>query len=179
MSDALVVPMSIGPHERRPTTEHFLRAIAQRHGLDQREVLDPHCRTTHVVWARHELRWLMRHALPDLSLAQISRKLDGADHTTVMNSLARVDQRMERDPDYRTEMRTQLELLNAWPAAAGVGPEAAEEAGGAGPEAEELLPSLRPDLAALKMILESRQLSDRNARRMALVTLDALAARHG
>lgn len=72
-----------------PFTPHWsriLREVSEKHGIDEKSMLS-NARNKHIVAARNEAYWRMRHEIvvlgQPMSLPQIGRRF-GRDHTTVI-----------------------------------------------------------------------------------------------
>lgn len=157
-SDSAPRGLRVGRGER---TRVLIARVAARRDVRQSDLVHSASRAAPVAWARHELRWCLRMLEPGYSNSQIGRLTGDADPTTVRHSVARVRERMRSDPDYAAEMQ---DILDEFLAPA--------DARDAAPAA---LP-LAPILNALRLILGSVRLSDREARTIALATLDAQEA---
>lgn len=114
---------------------------------------------------RHELMYLIRRLDPAASFSLIGRFLGGRDMSTVHEAIAKVDQRVQREPDYAWELAA---LARQIVALAGTPDEPA-----AGPQA-------RPwQLLAACSVLRDGQMTDAEARRAALAFLRQLEVAHG
>ncbi|HEU4706276.1 MAG TPA: chromosomal replication initiator protein DnaA [Solirubrobacterales bacterium] len=98
---AEVVP---GVRSRRPTSvEEIQQRVAEGFGVSRGELVGP-SRAATPLRARQVAIFLTRD-LTDLSLPQIGRLYGGRDHTTVLNSLRRVEARLGEDPELAEKVR--------------------------------------------------------------------------
>jgi chromosomal replication initiator protein len=74
------------------------------------EALSAKTRTRNVTEARHVAMYVMRHVL-ELPLTEIGSRFGGRDHSTVLYSIRKVEQRMESDPDFRARVSEVLQTL--------------------------------------------------------------------
>jgi chromosomal replication initiator protein len=65
-------------------------------------------RMRHIAEARQAAAWVLRRAIPAISLEQIGRLLGGRDHTTIIHSLAQVERRCAADPQLRARLASLL-----------------------------------------------------------------------
>lgn len=80
--------------------EAVIGAMMMRTGFGREALLSREGSYHEIVWARHELTWLLREYVR-LSLARIGHVMGGRDAKTVQHSLRRVAQRAAADPGYR------------------------------------------------------------------------------
>lgn len=74
------------------------------------EALSAKTRTRTVTEARHVAMYVMRHVL-ELPLTEIGNRFGGRDHSTVLYSIRKVEQRMEGDPEFRARVSELLQAL--------------------------------------------------------------------
>ncbi len=84
--------------------QKLLEETAQLFGLTRADLIGT-SRRRHVVEARQAAAWVLRHAYPALSLEAIGEVLGGRDHTTIIYSIARVEERMRTDPALAADLR--------------------------------------------------------------------------
>jgi chromosomal replication initiator protein len=105
---AEVIPQS--PRSAQATSvEEIQQQVAERFGISRAELIGT-SRAATPLGARQVAIFLTRE-LTDLSLPQIGRLYGGRDHTTVMNSLRRVEAKLGEDPALSTrvdELRTAI-----------------------------------------------------------------------
>jgi chromosomal replication initiator protein len=88
----------------RPTSvEEIQQRVAERFGISRAELVGT-SRAATPLRARQVAIFLTRD-LTDLSLPQIGRLYGGRDHTTVLNSLRRVEARLDEDADLAEKIR--------------------------------------------------------------------------
>lgn len=86
------------------TADDVIEAYLIYRGLRRDVVLYGTSRAAGEVWPRHELAYLLSR-LTRLSNAQIGLLFNGRDHTTILNSLGRVNIRIEADRVYARDYR--------------------------------------------------------------------------
>ncbi|HJZ38026.1 MAG TPA: chromosomal replication initiator protein DnaA [Solirubrobacterales bacterium] len=105
---AEVIPQA--PRSAQATSvEEIQQQVAERFGISRAELIGT-SRSTVPLGARQVAIFLTRE-MTDLSLPQIGRLYGGRDHTTVMNSLRRVEAKLGEDPALSTrvdELRTAI-----------------------------------------------------------------------
>jgi chromosomal replication initiator protein len=84
--------------------QKLLELVAALFGLT-RDDLVGRSRRRHVVEARQAAAWVLRRAYPALSLEAIGEILGDRDHTTIIYSLAQVEERMRADPGLAADLR--------------------------------------------------------------------------
>jgi Bacterial dnaA protein helix-turn-helix len=84
------------------TARAALRAVSERTSIPVDAILGRQ-RRSEIAAARHEAIWRIREATK-WSLPRIGRFFDGRDHTTVLNSLRRMEDRAARDPELHAYM---------------------------------------------------------------------------
>jgi chromosomal replication initiator protein len=93
-----------GGHHRQPTSvEEIQQRVAEGFGISRAELVGS-SRAATPLRARQVAIFLTRD-LTDLSLPQIGRLYGGRDHTTVINSLRRVEARLDEDADLAEKVR--------------------------------------------------------------------------
>jgi len=88
------------------TPKQLIAAVAAHFDLTCAD-LTGRSRMSIVVEARQAAAWVLRRAIPALSLTDIGRLLH-RDHTTVIYSLRQVEQRLAADPHVRAELHSLL-----------------------------------------------------------------------
>ena len=84
----------------------ILEDCAALFGVTRDELISS-SRTRRIAEARQTAAWVLRRAYPSLSLEEIGRVLGGRDHTTIIYSITKIEQRMRED----RELATQLHAL--------------------------------------------------------------------
>ncbi len=84
---------------KQAASKQIIEAVCRATGVARYD-LHGECRVSPVVTARHIAFWLMR-THTSLSLPQIGRTLGDRDHTTVMNGVRRVDERLKTDDELK------------------------------------------------------------------------------
>ncbi len=98
---AEVIPGGSPP--KRTSVEEIQQRVAERFGIARAELVGS-SRAATPLRARQVAIFLTRE-LTDLSLPQIGRLYGGRDHTTVLNSLRRVEASLDEDPDLAEKVR--------------------------------------------------------------------------
>lgn len=91
--------------ESTPATPEEIREITARHFLTDTETLISPKRDQRTVTARHIAIYLTRE-MTNLSLPQIGELYGGRDHSTILNSINRIDARVSVDPEVTTAVDT-------------------------------------------------------------------------
>ncbi len=104
LSTELIAEVVPGVRSRRPTSvEEIQQRVAEGFGISRAELVGS-SRAATPLRARQVAIFLTRD-LTDLSLPQIGRLYGGRDHTTVLNSLRRVEANLDEDPDLAEKVR--------------------------------------------------------------------------
>jgi len=105
LSTELIAEVIPGGRSQRPATsvEEIQQRVAERFGISRAELVGS-SRAATPLRARQVAIFLTRD-LTDLSLPQIGRLYGGRDHTTVLNSLRRVEASLDEDPDLAEKVR--------------------------------------------------------------------------
>ncbi|MDQ3725717.1 MAG: chromosomal replication initiator protein DnaA [Actinomycetota bacterium] len=105
LSSELIAEVIPGSRSQRPATsvEEIQQRVAERFGISRAELVGS-SRAATPLRARQVAIFLTRD-LTDLSLPQIGRLYGGRDHTTVLNSLRRVEASLDEDPDLAEKVR--------------------------------------------------------------------------
>jgi chromosomal replication initiator protein len=98
---AEVIPGTSRP--KRTSVEEIQQRVAERFGIARAELVGS-SRAATPLRARQVAIFLTRE-LTDLSLPQIGRLYGGRDHTTVLNSLRRIEASLDEDPDLAEKVR--------------------------------------------------------------------------
>ena len=99
---ALLCGSDVTPGAPRRTARAALRAVSERTRIPVDAILGRQ-RRSKIAAARHEAIWRIREATK-WSLPRIGRFFGGRDHTTVLHSLHRMEDRAAQDPDLRAYM---------------------------------------------------------------------------
>ncbi len=102
------------PRQPQTSPERIKEETAQAWRV-RADALSAKTRTRSVTEARHVAMYVMRHVL-ELPLAEIGNRFGGRDHSTVLYSIRKVEQRMEDDREFRTRVSDLLQTLTGTPA---------------------------------------------------------------
>jgi chromosomal replication initiator protein len=103
-TDLIAEVIPSGSRSSRPTSvEEIQQRVAERFGISRAELVGS-SRAATPLRARQVAIFLTRD-LTDLSLPQIGRLYGGRDHTTVLNSLRRVEASLDEDADLAEKIR--------------------------------------------------------------------------
>ncbi|EGJ20091.1 chromosomal replication initiator DnaA domain-containing protein [Cereibacter sphaeroides WS8N] len=83
--------------------EAVITAMVARTGFGRETLLSRDGSYAEIVWARHELTWLLRE-YARISLSKLGHLMGGRDGKTILNSLRRVTQRAAADTGYREQL---------------------------------------------------------------------------
>jgi chromosomal replication initiator protein len=104
LSSELIAEVIPGTRSSRPTSvEEIQQRVAESFGISRAELVGS-SRAATPLRARQVAIFLTRD-LTDLSLPQIGRLYGGRDHTTVLNSLRRVEASLDEDADLAEKLR--------------------------------------------------------------------------
>ena len=104
LSSELIAEVIPGVRAQQPTSvEEIQQRVAERFGVSRAELVGS-SRAATPLRARQVAIFLTRD-LTDLSLPQIGRLYGGRDHTTVLNSLRRVEAGLDEDPELAEKIR--------------------------------------------------------------------------
>jgi chromosomal replication initiator protein len=104
LSSELIAEVIPGVRSQQPTSvEEIQQRVAERFGVSRAELVGS-SRAATPLRARQVAIFLTRD-LTDLSLPQIGRLYGGRDHTTVLNSLRRVEAGLDEDPELAEKVR--------------------------------------------------------------------------
>jgi chromosomal replication initiator protein len=104
LSSELIAEVIPGVRSQQPTSvEEIQQRVAERFGVSRAELVGS-SRAATPLRARQVAIFLTRD-LTDLSLPQIGRLYGGRDHTTVLNSLRRVEAGLDEDPELAEKIR--------------------------------------------------------------------------
>jgi len=104
LSSELIAEVIPGVRAQQPTSvEEIQQRVAERFGVSRAELVGS-SRAATPLRARQVAIFLTRD-LTDLSLPQIGRLYGGRDHTTVLNSLRRVEAGLDDDPELAEKVR--------------------------------------------------------------------------
>lgn len=91
-----------------PSVSLIIDACAEYYGVAEIDIRSGR-RTARVAFPRHAAMWLARKLTPQ-SLPEIGRRFGGRDHTTVMNSVNKMDEAKLRQPETAKEL-AELETI--------------------------------------------------------------------
>jgi chromosomal replication initiator protein len=104
LSSELIAEVIPSVRSRQPTSvEEIQQRVAERFGVSRAELVGS-SRAATPLRARQVAIFLTRD-LTDLSLPQIGRLYGGRDHTTVLNSLRRIEAGLDEDPELAEKIR--------------------------------------------------------------------------
>jgi len=104
LSSELIAEVVPGVRSQQPTSvEEIQQRVAERFGISRAELVGS-SRAATPLRARQVAIFLTRD-LTDLSLPQIGRLYGGRDHTTVLNSLRRIEAGLDEDPELVEKIR--------------------------------------------------------------------------
>lgn len=83
--------------------------VCRRYSVSRAAIIGPR-RDAKIIWIRHLAMWLARHSSGQSSVV-VARLFGDRDHTTVLNSLKRVEDRMGGDPEFKAEVHRLLFAL--------------------------------------------------------------------
>jgi hypothetical protein len=92
----------VSPGAPRRSARAALQAVSERTSVPVAAILGRE-RRSDIAAARHEAIWRVREATK-WSLPRVGQFFDGRDHTTVLHSLRRMDDRAAEDPEVRAYM---------------------------------------------------------------------------
>ncbi len=95
-------PVADPPSRPAPTTRDIVRAVAGFYDISARELLSS-SRLRRAVHPRQIAQFLAK-TLTRRSLPQIGQLIGGRDHTTVLNSIRKIEARYARDPAFAAEI---------------------------------------------------------------------------
>lgn len=156
------VPVALPAHAR-PTLGQIIKAYA---GLTKLSIddLTGKGKTAAVTEKRHELMYLLkRHLAPAASYTMIGRFLGGRDMATVHEAVSKIEARVEQDPTFGDILANRAAQLGA-----NALMQAAAEA-----------PPKPWQLLAAAQVLRDGQMTDAEARKVALSFIEQLEAAHG
>jgi chromosomal replication initiator protein len=92
-----------------PTPPLILKEVASFYKLEERQITGKG-RQAALVTARQTAMYIIRE-LTEMSLEQIGDRVFSRDHTTVMYSIERVEERRRDDPAYDDDIKTIIENI--------------------------------------------------------------------
>lgn len=146
-----------------PTIDRIINAYVKMTGLSTADLLGP-SKAPAITAYRHELMFVIRRLDPAASFTLIGRFMGGRDMATVHEAIAKVEQRLQREPGYASELEALVRQIVFL---------AQEDVG---------RPSARSkpwQLLAACSVLRDQQMTDAEARKAALTFLQELEAVHG
>ncbi|MFN3994897.1 MAG: helix-turn-helix domain-containing protein [Tabrizicola flagellatus] len=162
MGPALLGVLHAGHTAPKLSIDKVISAYAKVTGLSLSELVGPS--QAHAITAyRHELMYIIRKLDPAASFTLIGRFMGGRDMSTVHEAVAKVDQRLAREPGYAAELASLCRQIV----------DLAQEAAVSGPQAKPW------QLLAACSVLRDAQMTDADARKAALGFLQQLEAAHG
>lgn len=103
----------VGRAIERSSIDAVKVAVSERFGLTTQELVSP-VRSSRIAQPR-QLAMLLARELTGESLPSIGREFGGRDHSTVLHSLRRAEQRIQIDPSYRAAAESLRDLLKSPP----------------------------------------------------------------
>ena len=150
------------PNGVRPTVDQIIRAYARLTDVRVEDLAGPSKAAT-ISHHRHLLMYLIRRIDPVASYELIGRHLGGRDMATIHEAVAKISRSLASDPSSSAE----LLKTEAWIRSA-----VADTASGSPPP--------KPwQLLAAAQVLRDQQMTDAEARKVALSFLEQLEAAHG
>lgn len=151
------------PTQARPTMAQVIQAYSDLTRLPV-EDLTGKSQTAAVTEKRHELMYLLkRHLAPAASYTMIGRFLGGRDMATVHEAVAKIEARVEQDPTFGDILAGRAAQLGA----------------NALMRAAVQVPSRPWQLLAAAQVLRDEQMTDAEARKVALSFIEQLEAGNG
>ncbi|MCL2004118.1 MAG: chromosomal replication initiator protein DnaA [Oscillospiraceae bacterium] len=92
-----------------PTPQLILKEVSSFYKLEEKQITGK-SRQAELVTARQTAMFLIRE-MTDMSLEQIGVRVFSRDHTTVMHSIQRVEERRKSDSDYDNDVKTIIENI--------------------------------------------------------------------
>ncbi len=87
----------------QPAIDQVINAYAKLTGVRMDDLVGP-SKTPAITAYRHELMFLIRKLDPAASFSLIGRFIGGRDMATVHEAIAKVEQRLQREPDYASHL---------------------------------------------------------------------------
>lgn len=162
------LPLIVGEHstgsvQQEVKINRIITAYCGLNALQFRDIAGP-SKTSTITFYRHELMYLIRRLDPTASFTLIGRAIGGRDMATVHVAVAKVDLRLRRDADYALRIGALVRQID-------------------GPEQADTLryPTQAKawQISAARLVLADDQLTDAEARKVALGFLKQLEAAHG
>lgn len=146
----------------RPATtiDRVINAYVTTTGVRVEDLVGP-SKVPAITAYRHELMFLIRRLDPAASFTMIGRFIGGRDMATVHEAIAKVEQRLQREPGYVQELEALARQIIRL---------AQEETGSAGRQSKPW------QILAAASVLRDRQMTDAEARKAALTLLEQLEA---
>ena len=82
------------------TVSNIKKCVADYYNLTVAQI-NSKSRTSSIIVARHIAMYLVRELIEDISFIQIGHEFGGRDHSTVMKACHKVQQKLEKDMNYR------------------------------------------------------------------------------
>ncbi|MCR5824531.1 MAG: chromosomal replication initiator protein DnaA [Lachnospiraceae bacterium] len=92
------------------TLPYIVDLVAEHYELTSQEIFSKN-KTAKIAYPRHIAIYLCKKYL-DLTLSEIGRKFGGRDHTTIMNSINRVDKDIKADPVLEDNIKMIIKKIN-------------------------------------------------------------------
>ena len=143
--------------------DQVVNAYVKLTGLSPTDLVGP-SKAPAITAYRHELMYLIRRIDPAASFTLIGRFIGGRDMATVHEAIAKVEQRLQRETDYRFELESLRRQI------VDMAQEAMRDRTGAQAKPWQLLAALS--------VLRDQQVTDPEARKAALSFLQQLEAQH-
>jgi hypothetical protein len=146
-----------------PAIDQIINAYAKATGVRMDDLVGP-SKASAITAYRHELMFLIRRLDPTASFTLIGRLIGGRDMATVHEAIAKVEQRRQQEPEYADQLvalARQVVLLGQ-------------------EQASPVVPQAKPwQLLAAAQVLRDEQMTDAEARKVALSFIQQLEAAHG
>ena len=86
------------------TVSNIKKCVADYYNLTVAQI-NSKSRTSSIIVARHIAMYLVRELIEDISFIQIGHEFGGRDHSTVMKACHKVQQKLDKDMNYRQAMQ--------------------------------------------------------------------------
>ncbi|WP_129737459.1 chromosomal replication initiator protein DnaA [Massilimicrobiota timonensis] len=98
--EALSDSYSQPTQKKELTVSNIKKCVADYYNLTVAQI-NSKSRTSSIIVARHIAMYLVRELIEDISFIQIGHEFGGRDHSTVMKACHKVQQKLEKDMNYR------------------------------------------------------------------------------
>ena len=96
--EELTLPLT--EEKKELTVSNIKKCVADYYNLTVAQI-NSKSRTSSIIVARHIAMYLVRELIDDISFIQIGHEFGGRDHSTVMKACHKVQQKLEKDMNYR------------------------------------------------------------------------------